>query len=151
MFRTVFAIAAVAAGVAAAAAQSDPIQQRQQLMKQNGENFDALNKMVHGQQRFDPAKVNSAFNSWEETAQKIPDLFPSPPPRGAKTDALPKIWQNKQDFDAKADAFAKAVADNEEQAKTLNGLKAVFPKISDACGDCHESYRRPPPRSRRRG
>jgi cytochrome c556 len=151
MFRTMLAIAAVAAGVTAVMAQSDPIGQRQQLMKQNGENFDSVNRMVRGRQRFDPAKVNSAFNSWEETAQKIPDLFGSPPPRGAKTDALPKIWQNKQDFDAKADAFAKAVADNWDQAKTLNGLKASFSNIEKACGDCHESYRRPPSRAGRRG
>src|SRR5262245_2223301 len=145
MFRTVLAMSMMAAAVTAVMAQSDPIAQSKQLMKSTGQNAASLNRMVRGEERFDGAKVNAAFNKWGETAQKIPDLFASPPPRGAETGALPKIWQNKPDFEAKATAFGKAVADNRDESKTLDGLRVAFANVTKACGDCHENYRRRPP------
>jgi cytochrome c556 len=112
-------------------------------MKGNIENALALNKMVRGENPFDAAKVNAAFAQWEETAQKIPNLFPEPPKAGQETRALPKIWENKADFEAKIAAFAKAVADNKDKAKTLDELKVAFPSVNTACNNCHEPYRKP--------
>ena len=62
-------------------------------------------------------------------------------PRGSR-------WRSrgtKSDFDAKMAAFAKAVADHKDKAKTLDELKAAMPFVSKTCGDCHEPYRRPGP------
>jgi cytochrome c556 len=99
--------------------------------------------MVRGENPFDAAKVNAAFAQWEETAKKIPTLFPAPPAAGQETRALPKIWENKADFEAKIAAFAKAVADNKDKAKTLDELKVAFPSVNTACNNCHEPYRKP--------
>jgi len=145
MIRTVLAMAAVAVGVTVAIAQSDPVSQRKALMKSNGQNAQALGKMVRGEDPFDAAKVNAAFVQWTETAQKVPTLFPEPPKAGEETRALPKIWETKSDFDAKLAAFAKAVADNKDKVKTLDELKVAMPLVSKTCGDCHEPYRRPAP------
>jgi cytochrome c556 len=145
MIRTVLAMAAVAVGVTVAIAQSDPVSQRKALMKANGQNAQALGKMVRGEDPFDAAKVNAAFVQWTETAQKVPTLFPEPPKAGEETRALPKIWETKSDFDAKIAAFAKAVADNKDKVKTLDELKVAMPLVSKTCGDCHEPYRRPAP------
>jgi cytochrome c556 len=143
MIRTVLAMASVAAVAVTAVAQTDPIEQRKSLMKRNGKEQGAVNRMVRGQDPFDAAKVNAAFADWEDAAKKLPGLFASPPPPGADTRALPKIWENKADFDAHIAAFAKAVADNKDKAKTLDTLKVAFPNVSKACNDCHETYRRP--------
>jgi len=143
MIRTVLAMAAVALGVTFAIAQSDPIAQRKAIMKNNGKNAGAVNRMVRGEDPFDAAKVNAAFSEWADAAQKLPPLFASPPPAGADTRALPKIWETKADFDAKLAAFGKAVADNKDKAKTLDELKVAFPAVNKACNDCHEPYRRP--------
>jgi cytochrome c556 len=143
MTRTLLVTMAVMFGVTAVMAQSDPLSQRKALMKGNIENALALNKMVRGENPFDAAKVNAAFAQWEETAQKIPNLFPEPPKPGQETRALPKIWENKADFDAKIAAFAKAVADNKDKAKTLDELKVAFPSVNTACNNCHEPYRKP--------
>ncbi len=145
MIRTVLAMVAVAVGVTVAIAQSDPVAQRKALMKSNGQNAGAVNRMVRGEDPFDAAKVNAAFAQWTETAQKIPGLFPAPPKPGEETRALPKIWETKSDFEAKIAAFAKAVADNKDKAKTLDELKVAMPLVSKTCGDCHEPYRRPAP------
>jgi cytochrome c556 len=135
---------AVACGTSAVIAQSNPIQARQALMKANGRNAGVVARMVKGQDPFDPAKVDAAFAQWAETAQKLPGLFPDDSKTGDKTRAAPKIWQAKADFDAKAAAFGKVVADNRDSAKaSLDGLKVAVAAVGKACGNCHEDYRLP--------
>ena len=143
MIRTTLYLAAVAVGVTAAVAQSDPVAQRKALMKANVQNFGAVNRMVKGEDPFDLAKVNAAFVAWSETAQKLPTLFPQPPRSGETTRAQPKIWETRSDFEAKIAAFAKAVGDHKDKVASLDQLKVAFPQVSNACGDCHEPYRRP--------
>ena len=145
MIRTLAALGAVAIAVTAVMAQGDPIAQRKALMKSNGQNLGAVNRMVRGEDPFDVAKVNAAFAAWGENAPKISALFASPPPAGAETRALPKIWENKADFDTRPVALAKAVADYKDKVKTLDELKVAFPNVSKVCNDCHETYRRPAP------
>ena len=108
MIRSMLVMAVAALSVTAALAQSDPLSQRKALMKGNLEGLQNVNKMVRGENPFDVAKVNAAFGQWEETAQKLPSLFPEPPKPGQDTRALPKIWETKADFEAKIAAFKKA-------------------------------------------
>ena len=143
MIRTTLSLAAAAVGVTAAIAQSDPVAQRKALMKANGQNAGAVNRMVRGEDPFDVAKVNAAFVQWSETAQKLPALFPQPPQSGETTRALPKIWETRSDFDARIAAFTKAVSDHKDKVTSLDQLKVAYPQISKTCGDCHEPYRRP--------
>jgi cytochrome c556 len=145
MIRNVLAMAAVAFGVTAVMAQSDPLSQRKALMKGNGQQLGTLTKMARGEEPFDGAKVNAAFAQWSETAQKAPGLFPEPPKPGEETRALPKIWETKSDFEAKFAAFSKVIADNKDKAKTVEELKVAAPLIGKACGNCHEPYRKPAP------
>ncbi len=131
-----------AAGIGAVVAQSNPIAARMALMKANNDNARTVGEMIRGQAPFDAAKVEAAFAQWADTAQKLPGLFPDDSKTGDKTRAAPKIWQAKADFDAKAAAFAKAVADNRAKSvASLDGLKASYPAVSKACSNCHEDYR----------
>ena len=70
------AVVVVALGVTAAVAQQDPIEARKPLMKANGRHAGIVIKMTKGEEPFDAAKVNAAFDQWAETAQKFPALFP---------------------------------------------------------------------------
>jgi cytochrome c556 len=146
MIRTVLAVTALLGGVTVLVAQSDPIAQRKELMKANGKHSKNVSQMVKGEAPFDAAKAAEAFTAWHDTAQKIPSLFASPPPPGADTRALPKIWEDKAGFEAKTAAFSKAVTENKGKTKSLDELKAAFPAVSKSCGDCHEPYRRPAPK-----
>lgn len=123
-------------------AQSDPIAARKALMKGNNDNARTAVQMMRGQKPFDAAAVEAAFAQWADTAQKLPGLFPDNSKTGQETKATPKIWQNKKDFDEKAAAFGKAVADNRANATaSLDGLKAAIPVVGKACDNCHEDYR----------
>jgi cytochrome c556 len=136
------AAAFLVVGAGAVIAQSDPIATRMGLMKQNEENAIAIVRMMRGQAPFDAAKVDAAFAQWTETAQKLPSLFPDNSKSGQKTRAAPKIWTSKTDFDEKAAAFGKVVADNRDKAKgSLDGLRAAIPAVGNACDACHKDYR----------
>jgi cytochrome c556 len=141
--RTLFAAAAlIAIGTGAVIAQSDPIAARKTLMKHNNDGAKVVVAMMRGSAPFDASKVDPVFSQWAETAQKLPGLFPDNSKTGEETRASPKIWENKADFDAKAAAFGKAVADNRDKAKqSLDGLKAAVGAVGDACDDCHKDYR----------
>ena len=132
----------IALATTAVIAQSNPIAARKALMKGNDEGGRVTFAMVRGQVPFDATKVDAAFAQWAETAQKLPGLFPDNSKTGGDTRASPKIWQNKSDFDAKAAAFGKVVADTRTSAVgSLDGLKAAFPALGKACDNCHSDYR----------
>jgi Cytochrome c556 len=115
---------------------------REDLMKANNKHALAVVRMMRGQAPFDAAAVDAAFAQWADTAQKLPSLFPDNSKTGGDNRASPKIWLNKKDFDAKAAAFAKAVAENHDKAKSsLDGLRAAIPVVGKACDNCHEDYR----------
>src|SRR5690348_5170069 len=137
-----FTVILIASATGMVLAQSDPIVTRQSLMKENNNNAIAVVRMMRGLAPFDAAKVDAAFAQWADTAQKFPGLFPETSKTGHKTRASTKIWLTKADFDAKAAAFGKAVADNCAKAKSSpDGLRAAIPAIANACDACHKDYR----------
>jgi len=142
--RITMSVLALCLTTSAVISQSDPIAARKGLMKQNNDHARDMVQTIRGQKPFDAAAVDSAFAQWADTAQKLPGLFPENSKTGQDTRATPKIWQNKKDFDEKALAFAKAVAENRDKAKaSLDGLKAAIPVVGKECDNCHEDYRAP--------
>jgi cytochrome c556 len=146
MIRTVLPIAAVAFGMTAitsATAQQDAIKARQELMKRSGQQMGVVGRMTRGQDPFDAAKVNAAFDAWADKAQKLPTAFPEASRTGT-TNALPKVWEDRAGFGAEIAKFQKDVADNRAKAAAnLDGLKQAFPAILNDCNACHEKFRKP--------
>ncbi len=61
---------------------------------------------------------------------------------GGDTAALPAIWENKADFEARLAKFGTAAKEAEGKVKDLDGLKATWAGFAkDNCGGCHEKYR----------
>jgi cytochrome c556 len=142
--RTILAVTGViiGVGIGAALAQSDPVKEREDLMKGNDKGAELVVQMMQGKRPYDGKAVDAAFQQWADTAQKLPSLFPEGSQTGGDNRASPKIWLNKKDFDAKAAAFGKAVADNRAKATaSLDGLRAAIPAIGNACDACHKEYR----------
>jgi cytochrome c556 len=140
--RAMLAALAVGLSVGAVIAQQDPIKARKDLMKQNDGHAKAVVQMMRGQAPFDAKKVEAAFTQWADTAKAFPTLFPENAKSGGDSRASPSIWLDKEDFEAKAADFGKAVAANRAKAvASLDGLKAAIPAVGKACDNCHEDYR----------
>jgi cytochrome c556 len=58
--------------------------------------------------------------------------------------ALPAIWENGEDFQAKHTALnTAAVAMQTAAATDLAALQAAMGPLGGSCGSCHELYRQP--------
>jgi cytochrome c556 len=142
MTRIVLAAAAVALAVTAVAAQSDPIAARKALMKKNGDEAKVGAAMVKGDAPFDLAKAQAIFATFADAAAKAPALFPDNAKTGGDTAALPAIWENKADFDARLAKFGTDSKAAQSKVKDLDSLKAIWGGLlKDNCGGCHEKYR----------
>lgn len=145
MMRSIVVAGALLLSVGAVVAQQDLVNQRQLIMKANGKSLGGvLSPMVKGDKPYDQAAVDTALAQLDETAKKLPTMFPDST-KGLKPDGdyspSPKIWENKADFDAKIADFAKVVTEAKARIKDLDSLKATLPSIGKSCGGCHETYR----------
>jgi cytochrome c556 len=141
MFRTVLAVVAIAVGVTAVVAQSDPIAARRQHMKDVGAQTKTGAGMAKGEIPYDQAKAQAIFAAYGEAGTKLPGLFPDTSKTGGETAALPAIWENKADFKAKADKFAADAKAAQTSVKDLDTFKSAFGGVTKNCGGCHETYR----------
>ncbi|WP_315758385.1 MULTISPECIES: cytochrome c [unclassified Bradyrhizobium] len=145
MKRTVVAVAALLLGAGAVMAQQDLVKHSQDTMKANAKNLGGvLIAMVKGEKPYDQAAVNAALAQLDETAKKLPTMYPASV-KGAKFEGdyspSPKIWEDQAGFKTKIDSFAKVVTEAKAKIKDLDSLKATAPAIGKECGGCHETFR----------
>jgi cytochrome c556 len=141
MLRTALAIIAIAFGVTAVTAQSDPIAARQALMKTNGRQAKLGSDMIRGKVPFDLDNAKAIFSSFIDAANKMPNLFPENSKTGGDTSASPEIWQHLDDVRAR---FAKLGADSKaarDATKDLDSFRMGFRNVAQNCDNCHEHYR----------
>jgi cytochrome c556 len=139
MLRIVAAAAALAIGATAVYAQNlDAIKQRRDAMKNIAKAGTPPFQMMKGQAPFELAKVQAGLKAYQDEGAKLKTLFPADSKTGGDTDASPKIWQAKSEFDAAIDTFiatAKAAAGS---IKDEASFKADYPKVAASCGGCHK-------------
>jgi len=130
--------------VGAVVAQQEVANQTQTTMKATGRAMGGLAPMVKGEKPYDQAVVNTSLAQLEETAKKLPTMFPDSI-KGLKIEgdysSSPKVWEDKAGFAAKIDSFAKAVTEAKAKIKDLDSLKATVPALGKECSGCHETYR----------
>jgi cytochrome c556 len=137
---TILTGAIILACVGASFADDDPIKARKALMDANGDTSKPLVPILKGQAPFNLETAQTALKAYIETAEKAPALFPPGSDKG-KTHALPAIWQNKGDFDARFTKFGEDAKAAMASVKDEATFKAGFAPIFKDCGGCHELYR----------
>jgi len=131
----------LSAGLAAAAAMgADAIKERRALMKANGEATKPLVPMMKGTAPFDLATVQKALRTYMNAAEKMPALFPDDSKTG-DTHALPAVWENKADVDARFKKLGEDAKAALAEVKDEASFKAIMPDFFKNCGGCHEKYR----------
>ncbi|HUE46081.1 MAG TPA: cytochrome c [Aestuariivirgaceae bacterium] len=136
------AIAGLAvAGFVAAALAADVIEERQDVMKSNGDAMKALSAIAKNEAPFDAAVVQESGETIAAGLTKAKDLFPEGSGEG-DTRAKPEIWQDKADFNRHREetiTAAQALAAVTEQANFMPALA----NLGNGCKGCHDKYQRP--------
>jgi len=142
MIRRILLASAVGTlGIAAALAQGDQIAARKALMKDNGAQSRIASEMIAGKQPFDLAKAKNVLATFAAASEKSKSLYPDGSKTG-DTAALPAVWENKADFDAKLEKLGADAKAAEAKVTDLESFKAVMGELSKDCGGCHRVYRK---------
>ena len=141
MKRLAIVVMALACATGAVWAESDAIAKRRALMHDDGIAAKTLFDMAKGTIPFNLAAAQTALKTLSVGANETAKLFPPDSKTGGGTAALPAIWENKADFDARFAKFSKDVA--AAQAATVDeaSFKKVAPTVFENCGGCHQLYK----------
>ena len=151
-FRAVIVLSVVGAvGLAGCASQkkstasTDPVADRQRLMKLHGALWKDLQDK-HKAGNVEGMEVDA--EALALNAQRIPALFPE----GSMTEkskAKPEVWQKWPEFEAAAKNLETQSVKLRDAAKAKD-TTSVDAQMKDfgrnACGTCHTPFRQPPPR-----
>lgn len=120
---------------------------RQSLMTLFSFNLGPLGEMAKGQMDYDAETATTAAENLAALA-KIDQSGMWPEGSGTEalgdeTEALRVIWENHDDFTEKRDALEEATAEFASAAgQDLDALRAGIGAVGDACGACHEDFRK---------
>ena len=145
------AVAALAGSLAIAQDGPTPEQQavnaRHSHMQLYAFNLGALGGMAQGAIPYDAEIATSAAQNLVNLAGINQNRYW---PEGTSSEdmeeshALPALWDNMADYEAKHDALDQAAAALLQAAGTDQAtLAAAMGAVGQACGACHESYREP--------
>lgn len=130
----------------AAAAQvrpEDAIAYRQSVFKMVFWNFGPMGAMVRGQRPFDAAEFERRALRVANLSNQALEGFPEGSDTGAPTDALPAIWTNRADFEAKMLNWRREARALYEVARSGDeaAIRTQFQATAAACKACHDVYR----------
>jgi cytochrome c556 len=136
---TIVALVALAAGGTLLHAQNvDAIKQRGEALRTIAKAGTPPFKMFKGEAPFELAPVQAGLKAYQEQAGKLKALFPPDSKTGGNTDAAPKIWEARADFDAAVDAFIATAKKAEGIIKDEATFKAEYQNVVRSCGGCHK-------------
>lgn len=120
------------------------IDYRQKLMKGHAASMGSIGDYLKNKLSYGSNHVATHAKNIANYATLVPDAFEKKITDG-KTDAKPEVWDNWDDFVAKADTLN--VAATELAAAAAGGdMRAMMPNVKalgEACGGCHDTYRKP--------
>ena len=133
---TALAVGLVALGVAAS---EGDVKYREHTMAAVGGHMQAIVDIVRGEVPH-TSHLGTHANALADLAAIAPALFREGSEGG---DALPAIWENAEDFQAKLDAFKEAA--NGFKAAAASGdmgrIGQALRPVGQACKGCHDNYR----------
>jgi cytochrome c556 len=142
MLRPVLVCVLLAIAATSASAQENPIAKRREIYKSFGQAAKEPGAMLKKEAPFELAKVHAALRTFQDGSRKLPNLFPENSKTGGETAALPAIWENKADFDARLTKLATEANAAEAKVTDLDSFKAQFTEVQKNCGGCHQTYRK---------
>lgn len=124
------------------------VKERMDAMKTMSDQSKLVGNMFKGKTEFNRTVIEDAAEVFSQHGLTMKGLFPDTKEsrNGHKTEALPRIWTEWENFSEKVDEF---IALNNELKKTLTttdnnrDLKKAFFQTAKSCRGCHKRFRKP--------
>ncbi len=117
---------------------------RQKIMSSNGDHLGAIGQILKHKLPYKD-HIQKHAEAIAAMAALIPDVFPAGSGKG-KTDALAKIWEDKDKFEAAARNLGKE-ARKLAKAAASGDMAAIGKQAKstgkNGCGGCHKDFRQP--------
>ncbi|MDF0533715.1 cytochrome c [Shewanella yunxiaonensis] len=122
---------------------ADAIHYRQAVFEVMAHNFADIGAMVKAKKPFDKATVLMRAQN-VATLSKLPLEGFIEGTSSGHTDALPVIWENKADFEAKLTAMQQNAAQLLQAAQSgdEDAVKQAFAVTGKSCKACHDLYKK---------
>lgn len=144
MRRLMFVLAALALGATTVVAQNVAvIKERQDHLKKMGDAVKPVSAMYKGEADFELAKVQAALKVMQEKAAILPTLFPDDSKTGGDTEALPIIWDEKADLEARFKKLGEAAKAAEASITDEDTFPDTWKTVMGNCSGCHKKFRKP--------
>jgi cytochrome c556 len=120
------------------------VKERMAAMKEMGDAMKVMGDIVKGKRPFEREAFVEGSRVVAKNSPQIPRLFPEGS-GGGKSEALPRVWQEWQQFQALADRTAKEaeklneLSSNGADSRTL---RTQFMSVGKTCRSCHTDYRK---------
>lgn len=126
------------------AAADDAIKGRQGCMKAHGATFGVISPIMKGEKPYDAAAIQAAFAAEDAACADWDKWWGEDTMKGetVETWAKPEIWSDMEGFKAAGGKWYEA-ATAVRNAADEAAFKAAVPAMGEACGACHEKFRRP--------
>lgn len=116
------------------------IKYRQGVFKAVGGQMASMGAILKGQVQMDKFVVHAS--GMAALADVVPEIFPASSGDG-KTEALPAIWENPDDFQTKVDEFviaAKAIGEVGGSGD-MSLIGPAMNRLGGTCKGCHDDYK----------
>ena len=126
-------------GLANASSQEEIIKGRKAMFSENYQNGKKISILLKSGKKEEAKPI---MKKMSDNYKKLLDYFPENTKEGFKTEALPSIWENKDEFNA---LMQKASNDMLKLAKaidTADDLRAIQKELMwSNCSACHNRFR----------
>lgn len=118
--------------------ESPIVEKRVNRFKQSGADIQAIFKKHLANANF--VAIEDAALRMAQWGKQMPDAFPE---SSNSVGADPAIWENFEDFTAKAERFAEMSMRLKDvvRSKEIGAIKAAAQGVGASCKACHQSYR----------
>ena len=119
------------------------VKERMDLMKSMGDQMKTMGEMMKGKRAFDAAAIANSALDISRVAPEINHLFP----QGSlhkPSEALPRIWQERDQFDELTRNMIKEADKLSNLASTgeRRSILIQFTRLGKTCSSCHTDFRK---------
>ena len=146
---SLFVFSALTAGIVYShSGATGVVKERMDAMADMGDKSKLVADMFKGKVEFDRNALVDAANAFALHGTRMAEQFPDTEESrtGSKTEALPRIWEEWDDFSKKVVEFvelSESLKDIVSTTEDERQLKKAFFQTTKSCSGCHKRFRKP--------